>query len=172
MVDLEWNDRLFRGRTGISAIVLNKLNMRKGKGIRKKNMSYRINGDTIDMLIKNYRDDQEILSMVSEALQSFEKYHQSIYQLEIQRKMYAMGAMDMETYREVIPELDQVRTRTHNSLIGEVKLLNRLAELEKLPPVYEGEVSEERPMRTMIADAVLEYVRQIILDRVTGGKRE
>ena len=86
--------------------------------------------------------------------------------------MYAMGAIDLETYQEVIPEPDQIRTRNHNALIGEVKLLNRLTGLEKLPPVYDGEVSEERPMRTMVGDAALEYVRQIILDRVTGGSRE
>ena len=55
-------------------------------------------------------------------------------------------------------------------MLSGVNLLNRLAKQNNLPPFYDGEVSEEKPIRTWVADAVLEYVRQVIDDRVTGGR--
>ena len=110
------------------------------------------------------------LGMEGLHLADFEKYHQAIYRLEIQRKLYSCGAMDSETYRDLIPRLDSIRTQHHNAMLSEIRLLNRLAEHHGLPPFYEGEVSEAAPVRTWVADAVLDYVRQVINDRVTGGR--
>lgn len=129
-----------------------------------------VHPETIDRLMSVYQDDSEMLEVIEDALESFEKYHQSIYTLEIKRKMFARGAMTSETYRSLIPELDSVRTRNHNKMLSGVNLLNRLAKQNNLPPFYDGEVSEEKPIRTWVADAVLEYVRQVIDDRVTGGR--
>ena len=133
-------------------------------------MNHEININTLNTLIALHRDDPDTIEIISDALESFEKYHQAIYSLEIRRKLYAQGAISSETYREVVPELDGIRTRRHNVLLSEVNMLNRLAEQAGLPPVYPGEVSEERPIRTWVADAVLDYVRQVIDDRVTGGR--
>ena len=132
-------------------------------------MQNRINTDTLNQLIVRYRDDAEMLKLITDALENFEKYHQAIYRLEVQRRLYAQGAMSAETYRELIPDLDSVRTRNHNALLSDVKLLNRLAEQDGLLPFCEGTVSEEHPFRTWVADAVLAFVRQVIEDRVTGG---
>ena len=60
--------------------------------------------------------------------------------------------------------------QNHNAMLSEVSLLNRLAEENGLPLFYDGEVSAERPIRTWVADAVLAYVRQVIEDRITGGR--
>lgn len=133
-------------------------------------MNEEINTETLKQLIAIHRDDPEMTEIITEALESFEKYHQAIYSLEIRRALYAQGAISSETYREVVPELDGIRTRRHNVLLSEVNMLNRLAEQAGLPPFYPGEVSEERPIRTWVADAVLDYVRQVIDDRVTGGR--
>ena len=84
--------------------------------------------------------------------------------------MFARGAMSSEAYRSMIPELDSVRSKNHNAMLSEVNLLNRLARQNNLPLFYDGEVSEEKPIRTWVADAVLEYVQQVIDDRVTGGR--
>ena len=133
-------------------------------------MSGKVNAETLNRLISIYKDDSEMIEVINDALDSFEKYHQAIYKLEIKRKLYACGAMSAEAYREMIPALDGVRTNHHNALLSEVGLLNRLATQNGLPLFYDGEVSEERPVRTWVADAVLEYVRQVIVDRVTGGR--
>ena len=129
-----------------------------------------VHAETVDLLISVYHDDPEMIGIITDALESFEKYHQAIYTLEIRRKLFARGAMSSEAYREAVSELDNVRTKRHNNVLSEVSLLNRLAKENGLPLFYDGEVSTDRPIRTWVADAVLEYVRQIIVDRVTGGR--
>lgn len=51
---------------------------------------------------------------------------------------------------------------SHDSILGNVNLLNRLAERNNLPLVYDGIVSHERPYRREVANAVLEYVENLI----------
>ena len=125
----------------------------------------KINGETITALLSLYRNDPEMAEAVESAVMAFEHYHKSIYDLEIKKRLYECGVMDSETYRELIPALDKTRTNTHNALLTQVNILNRMAAGAGLPPVYDGTVSEERPYRRQVADAVLEYVRQVILDR-------
>ena len=127
-----------------------------------------VNRSTLTALISAYAADGDMTGVIVDALESFEKYHQAIYTLEIQRELYLRGAMDSDTYRERIPQLDQVRTSRHNAVISNVRLLNRLAEQNGLEPFYGGVVSEEHPYRTQLADAVLLFVREIIAERVTG----
>ena len=129
-----------------------------------------INYDTLNQLISIHKDDPMMTEVITDALESFEKYHQAIYRLEIRRKLYACGAMDAETYRSVIPEMDDMRTKCHNNVLAQVNLLNRLAQGDGLAPFYDGEISEEKPIRTWVADAILEFVRQTIDDRVTAGR--
>lgn len=133
-------------------------------------MENHINAETLNTLIGLYRDDSEMLEFIMNALENFECYHQAIYRLELQRKLYAQGGMSTETYRTLIPELDSLRTRKHNVLLSDVKMLNNLAAQHHLPLFYDGDVSEERPIRTHVADAVLAFVRQVIEDRITGGR--
>ena len=133
-------------------------------------MENRINEGTLNRLLEIHRDDADTAGIIQEALLSFEKYHQAIYELEIRRLMYARGAMDAEAYREEAASLDQIRTNRHNTVISEIRLLNRLAEQSRLPLVYEGTVSEQHPYRTHLADAVLAFVQQVTEDRATGGR--
>ena len=95
-------------------------------------MNQEININTLNTLIALHRDDPDTIEIISDALESFEKYHQAIYSLEIRRKLYAQGAISSETYREVVPELDGIRTRRHNVLLSEVNMLNRLADIGRM----------------------------------------
>lgn len=124
-----------------------------------------LNAETIMKLLSAFSGDHEMIEMIENALLVFENYHKAIFDLEIRRKLYACGAMDAGEYREQIPKLDKTRTITHNAVLAQVRLLNRMAASQNLPPVYDGPVSEEKPVRREVADAVLDYVRQIILDR-------
>ncbi len=133
-------------------------------------MENKVNPATLNTLISLYRDDAEMLEFIMNALENFESYHQAIYKLELQRKLYAQGAMSADTYRVLIPELDSLRTKKHNVLLSDVKMLNNLAAQHSLPLFYDGDVSEDRPVRTWVADAVLAFIRQVIEDRVTGGR--
>ena len=124
-----------------------------------------VNVDTLNGILRFFRDDQETIDMVVNALEVFEDYHKAIYVLEITRRLYATGAIDADKYRHDTVERDRTRTINHSALLGQVTLLNRLAEEAGLPPFYEGTVSEERPYRREVANAVLAFVRQVIVDR-------
>jgi len=80
-------------------------------------------------------------------------------------KIYSFKAMEKEDYQEMVMSLDKQRTMRHNSVITSVNILNRLAQKEGLPLVYNGIVSEERPYRRELADAVLNYIEKVIKNR-------
>lgn len=125
-----------------------------------------MNNDTLNRMIKFFQDDAETIEMIVKALETFEQYHQAIYTLEITRRLYSCKAIDSDEYRDQTTLKDRTRNVTHNALLGQVNFLNRLAEEAGIPPFYDGIVSEERPYRREVANAVLEFVRQVIIDRV------
>ena len=65
----------------------------------------------------------------------------------------------------MITRLDKTRTINHNALLTRVNILNRIAAEVNLPPFYDGIISEERPYRREVANAVLDYVQKIIVER-------
>lgn len=125
-----------------------------------------INVETIQKLFVAFRDDEETLEEIESALMTFESYHRTIFELEIKRRLYSGGAMEGEEYREMITRLDKTRTINHNALLTQVNILNRIAAEVSLPPFYEGVVSEERPYRREVANAVLDYIQKIIAERM------
>lgn len=124
-----------------------------------------INNETINKLISKFREDREMLDIIFDALKTFEEYHLAIYNMETQLRVYSYDSMDTEDYKDLIQELDGKRTRCHNAVLTSVNILNRIADKENLPLVYEGIVSEKRPYRREVANAVLEYVENIIKNR-------
>lgn len=124
-----------------------------------------LNNTVLEQMISYYQNDSDMIELICNAFDTFERYHASIIRLEVQRKLYRCGAMDSETYREKIPELDQARSNIHNAVLAEVKLLNRLAASAGLPPLYDGTVSEERPYRREVANAVMACLASLIEHR-------
>ena len=120
--------------------------------------------ETIEKLTEIYRDDDKILKIIERSIASFEEYHSVIFKMELWMKVYAR-LVSSEEYKDNVSKLDKARTMSHNSVLGNVNLLNRLAEKNQLPPVYDGIVSHERPYRREVANAVLEYVEEIIKNR-------
>ena len=119
---------------------------------------------TIDNLIEIYKDAEKVLGIIERSITTFEEYHSEIFKMELWMKIYS-SSVDDGTYKDNVSRLDKLRTVTHNSVLANVNLLNRLAEKNNLPPVYDGIVSEERPYRREVANAVLEYVENIIKKR-------
>ena len=121
-----------------------------------------INRETITELTSVFREDAEVLNIIYDALESFEEYHSVIYRMETWMKVYSYKSTDKEAYQFKVEEMDKRRTACHNAVLISVNVLNRLATQEGLPLVYDGVISEERPHRREVADAVLEYVEDII----------
>lgn len=124
-----------------------------------------INVETINKLISIYREDKEMLDIVFDALKSFEEYHQAIYNMETQLRIYSYDSIDKENFQDLIQDLDRKRTRCHNTVLTSVNMLNRIADKEGLPLIYDGIVSEKRPYRREVANAVLAYVEDVIKNR-------
>ena len=122
-----------------------------------------LNRESIEKLLLLYRDDPVTMKFLGDIFDSFEEYHQAVFREQFGRLLYA--AEDADAYRDRIVSLDRARTVHHNSVIANVGILNRLAEKNGLPPVYDGVVSEERPYRREVANAVFAYLEEIINNR-------
>lgn len=120
--------------------------------------------ETIAKLISIYKDDDKILKTIEQSITSFEEYHSAIFKMELWMKVFSNTVSGSE-YQENVSLMDKSRTTNHNSVLGNVNLLNRLANMNNLPPVYDGKVSHDRPYRREVANAVLEYVEKIVKNR-------
>lgn len=124
-----------------------------------------LNINTLKKLAEIYQEDNELLDILYSSIKSFEEYHLAIYEMESWMKVYSYKSVDKEEYQSKVTDMDRRRTMCHNSVLSSVNILNRLAAKENLPLVYDGIVSEERPYRREVANAVLEYVENIIKNR-------
>lgn len=120
--------------------------------------------ESIGRLIDIYKDDDKILKTIERCVTSFEEYHSRIFEMELWMKIYSK-TVSGEEYKENVSLRDKARTMSHDSILGNVNLLNRLAERNNLSLVYDGIVSHERPYRREVANAVLEYVENLIKSR-------
>ena len=123
-----------------------------------------MNRKVLGELIRKSGNDPELLEAVQDALMSFEEYHRTIYSMEIRKQLLAASG-DPERYRSETDAMDRSRTAAHNSVLACVSMLNRMAAQAGLPPVYDGTVSEDQPYRRQVADSVLGFVQEIILER-------
>ena len=124
-----------------------------------------VNNETLNSLLGHFRDDQEDIAAIVHAMETFEDYQNAIYRLEITRRLFSCNAIESETYRSDTVERDRLRTYNHNAVIAQVNLLNRMAEEASLPPFYGGVVSEEKPYRRELANAILDFIWEVIVNR-------
>lgn len=125
-------------------------------------MKNKINPEAIAKLIQHSKDDDELLEFIAAALNSFEGYHIAVMEEQLLQLIYSGGGMEGEQYRTKRTDLDKQRTNAHNALIASVNLLNRMAANAGIEPVYDGTVSETKPFRRQVANAVFEYVSFLI----------
>ncbi len=126
---------------------------------------YKINNETITKLITACHEDKDMLDILYSSLKSFEEYHSVIFDMETWMKVFSYKSIDKEEYQSKVTDMDRRRTMCHNSVLSSVNILNRLATKENLSLVYDGVVSKERPYRREVANAVLEYVENIVKNR-------
>lgn len=121
--------------------------------------------DVITRLADFYADDAEMLEVIDEVLNSFADYHNTIYKMETALLTLNPNGIDTADYQNLVSSLDNSRTSSHNAVIVNVSMLNRLAERAGQPPIYEGVISKERPYRREVANTVLMFVQEVISDR-------
>lgn len=124
-----------------------------------------INETGIKHLRDRFMDDRDVLQLINDCLQSFSDYHASIYRMEIYKKLNGYDNTDKEEYQAELTDLDKARSSCHNSVIANIRIFNRLCEQNSIPLIFEGIISEDRPYRIEIADAVLTYIEEEVKNR-------
>ena len=124
-----------------------------------------LNKETIKKLIELNKNERDSLDFIKSCIESFEQYHKAVFDDQMFQIIYGGGALDGDEYRERRSSVDRTRTIHHNSIISNVNILNRMANKAGIEPVYNGVVSEERPYRREVANAVFEYIESIINNR-------
>ena len=102
-----------------------------------------MNRKALDNLIQACKADSELLEIIQDALRSFEEYHTAIYSMEIRKQLLA-GTVDALQYQEEIGEMDRRRTGSHNAVISNISLLNRLAEQQRFNRDHAAEIRAEK----------------------------
>ena len=102
-------------------------------------------------------DDAEILQ---DAISSFRAYVDAVFQGEIQLLLHGHGTDGLQ-YREMVSQYDQNRHGCHETAIINVKLLNRMAAMYGLEPVFTGDDAQ----RHQVADFCLETVQYFFRNR-------
>ena len=120
-----------------------------------------LNTESLRTVITANRDDRDVMKLLSDLFDSFEKYHNAVVKERTFLLLHS-GSAEGEAFRETRKTLDAERTACHNSLLVSLRVLNRLADAEGAPPVYAGIVSEEQPYRRQAADAVFAFLADVI----------
>lgn len=82
-------------------------------------------------------EDSECLDMMEELIESASDYVRRVNVLEI-GVMVGKYNKEGNEYREYVGKLDKQRSKAHNALISNVKIINRLCRNNNLPLIYEG----------------------------------
>lgn len=117
-----------------------------------------INRSGLETLLQIGRRDPTIAYFLQDQLLTFPAYASAIYQSEIYLSVIGKDSGDINEAER----LDKKRTHAHNAVIASLDALNQLCEKNGIPPVYDGTVSESRPFRVEVADAVLAYIYEVI----------
>lgn len=106
-------------------------------------------------------DAAEDLEALNDAMNSFAKYVSVVDGGEIQIKLAAVR-FEGDEYREMISLYDRNRHNQHEEAIANARLVNRLAEMYCVGPLFTGNDQN----RLEVADFALDVVVQIFQNRI------
>lgn len=103
----------------------------------------------------------EDLEALNDAITSFRDYVNRVDAGEQQIRLAAVR-FEGEEYREMVTQYDRRRHEQHEAAIINVRLVNRLAQLYGVSPLFNGDDNE----RLQVADFCLDVVVQIFQNRM------
>lgn len=118
--------------------------------------------DKINKINEVYKDDELIIEMLNDTINDASKYVDVVTRNEalIKTLRFRLEGYD---FRIRVQELDELRRRTHNGLIANLKSLNRLLVTDKKNDLllFEGDIND----RYQVADWAMEAVNNIFTNR-------
>ena len=106
-------------------------------------------------------DAPDDLEALNDAMTSFREYVMRVDMGEQQIRLAAVR-FEGEEYREMLTRYDRTRHDAHEAAIANVRLINRLAELYSVGPLFTGNDQN----RLEVADFALDVVVQIFQNRI------
>lgn len=101
-------------------------------------------------------EDQEALESI---LPSFHAYVDAVVRGET--ALLLSGRPEGQAYRDLVTRYDEARHAAHETAITNVRVLNRLADLYELSPVFTGDINQ----RHQVAGFCLELDRYLFVNR-------
>lgn len=118
--------------------------------------------DKINKINEVYKDDELIIEMLNDTINDASKYVDVVTRNEalIKTLRFRLEGYD---FRVRVQELDELRRRTHNGLIANLKSLNRLLSTDKRKELllFEGDIND----RYQVADWAMDAVNNIFTNR-------
>ena len=125
---------------------------------RNTNMHY-FNYDAYKALLEKIKNaDSVIIEAVDMAMKSFCKYVTEVDGGE-QAVMIASLHCDGEEFREVVSRYDSNRRIAHESAISSVTMINRIAAMYEVEPIFEGDVNERLQVADFRLDVSIELFK-------------
>ena len=113
-------------------------------------------------LVEAWRDDEDVLELIENNMNSFAKYVESVYTMEYRIKMARIRfAGEGEKIRDITMNLDRQRRICHEAAIRSVAQLCRWATMKGVNPIFDGDLED----RYQIAD----FCRAIVLHFFDSG---
>ena len=110
--------------------------------------------ERINALLEKIKDDPDLVSLVRDMVDSCANYVDTVVNMENAINVYRFRVEDPSELRVMIQRLDQTRRIVHNTVISNVRIVDRLCKINGVEPVFGG-LDEDRL-------AVAEFAKQVV----------
>ena len=113
-------------------------------------------------LVNAYSKDEDALELIETNMNNLNNYVSAVYAMEVQIQTLRFR-LEGDEYREAVTNLDRRRRSAHEAAIAACSILNRLAGLEGVEPLYSGNLEDR--------NEVAEFCIAIVDDLFHGRSR-
>lgn len=115
----------------------------------------------VNALLEKIKDDADKTSLVRDMVDSCANYVDTVVNMENAINVYRFRVEDPSELRVMIQRLDQTRRIVHNTVISNVRIVDRLCKINGVEPVFGG-LDEDR---LAIAEFAKKVVDEFFKDR-------
>ena len=118
-------------------------------------------------LVNSYNDDEDALDLIETNMNNLNGYVSAVYAMEVQIQTLRFR-LEGEDFREAVTNLDKRRRNAHETAIAACSILNRLANLAGVDPLYSGNLED----RNEVAEFWIAIVDELFHGRSRFTVRE
>ena len=114
-------------------------------------------------LVNSYNDDEDALDLIETNMNNLNGYVSAVYAMEVQ-----IQTLRFRLDGEAVTNLDKRRRNAHEAAIAACSILNRLANLAGVDPLYSGDLED----RNEVAEFCIAIVDELFHGRSRCTVRE